>query len=323
MEKWDLMEILKQRIIAKGGPVNCHSHFDKAYVVTEETLNMSLADMESKWGLWKDIKAKYTVENLKARMRISADSMVNQGCKYCRTSVDVDNSAQLKCVQAILAIKEEYKDKLTIQVCSQVLEGALNKEAQKWIEEAAPMVDVLGGLPSRERPHQAEHLDYIFKIAKKYNKPVDVHIDQNNDPDEKDTELLAEKVIEHGLEGKVNAVHASSLASQKDGYMFKVIKMIKESGMSVIICPRSMLDQVDLRDKMAPVHNKVAPLQQLIEAGINVSLGVDNVHDYFCPFIDGDLYHELNFLLEGCRYYDMEQLVNIATVNGLKALGIK
>lgn len=323
MEKWDLLAILKKRIQEKGGPVNCHSHFDKAYVITEETLGMTLADMESKWGLWKDIKAKYTVENLKTRMRISADNMVKQGCKYCRTNVDVDNSAQLKCVQAILEIKEEYKDKITIQICSQVLEGALTKEAQKWIEEAAPMVDALGGLPSRDRPRQAEHLDYIFKIAKKYNKPVDVHIDQNNDPDEKDTELLAKKVIEHGLEGRVNAVHAASLASQKDNYMNKIIKLIKQSGMSVIICPRSMLDQVDLRDKMAPVHNKVAPLHQLLEAGINVSLGVDNVHDYFCPFIDGNMYNELNFLLEACRYYDMEQLVNIATVNGLKTLGIK
>ena len=320
MEKWDLLSKLKERVQANGGPVNCHSHFDKAYVITEETLNMCLADMETKWDLWADVKSKYTLENLKQRMRISADNYVKQGCKLCRTNVDVDSTVGLKCVEAILEIKEEYKDKIEIQICSQVLEGALTKEAQKYIEEAAPMVDVLGGLPSRDRPNQAKHLDYIFKVAKKYNKGVDVHIDQNNDPEETDTELLAKKVIEHGLEGKVNAVHATSIASHPDKYMNKVIKLIKEADMSAIVCPRSMLDQVDLRDKMAPVHNKIAPVPQLVEAGINVALGVDNVCDYFCPLIDGDLYNELNFLLEACRFYDMDELVNIATVNGQKAL---
>ena len=90
--------------------------------------------------------------------------------------------------------------------------------------------------------------------------------------------------------------------------------------MSVIVCPRAMLDQVQMRDKMTPVHNSIAPVPQLIEAGVNVCLGVDNVHDYFCPFIDGDVFKELQFLLEACRYYDMEELVNIATTNGLKIL---
>ncbi|MFA5995491.1 MAG: amidohydrolase family protein [Patescibacteria group bacterium] len=321
-QPYDLKAILLEKIQAKGGFVNCHAHFDKAYVISEATLNQTLADMETKWDLWAKIKASYTLEKLKERMRISADSMVQQGVKYCRTNIDVDSTVGLMCIEAALAIKEEYKDKLTIQICSQVLEGALNPEAQVWIEKAAPMVDVLGGLPSRERPRQGEHLDYIFKIAKKYNKTVDVHIDQNNDPDEKDTELLAKKVIEHGLEGKVNAVHACSLASQSDKYMNEVIKLIKEAGMSVIVCPRSMLDQVDLRDKLAPVHNKIAPVPQLVAAGINVCLGTDNVHDYFCPFTTGSMWEELNFLLETCRYYDIEQLVNITTINGLKALGI-
>ena len=75
-----------------------------------------------------------------------------------------------------------------------------------------------------------------------------------------------------------------------------------------------------MRDKMSPVHNSIAPVPQLVEAGINVALGVDNVYDYFCPFIDGDLFSELLFLIETCRYYDVEKLVKIATINGRKVL---
>ncbi len=322
MQKWDLISLLKQKIEEKGGPVCCHAHFDKAYVITPETLEMTLDSMEVKWDLWKDVKAKYTPDNLLERMSISAENMISQGAKFARTNIDVDSTVGLMCVEAALEVKKKYADKIEIQICSQVLEGAMDAGAQKWIEKAAPMVDVLGGLPSRDRPHQGEHLDYIFSMAKDLGKTVDVHIDQNNDPDEKDTELLAKKVIEHGMQGKVNAVHCCSLAAQKDDYMLEVIKLIKEADMSVIVCPRAMLDGVQMREKMAPVHNSIAPVPHLIDAGINVCLGVDNVHDYFCPYIDGNLLSELLFLLETTRYYDVEELTNIATVNGRKALGV-
>lgn len=317
-----MLGLLREKIKEAGGPVSCHAHFDKAFVITPDTLQMTLDSMEVKWDLWKDVKAKYTHENLVERISLSAENMIKQGSTLTRTNVDVDDTVGMMCVEAALEVKEKYKDRIEIQLCSQVLEGALNPKAKEWIEKAAPYVDVLGGLPSRDRPNQAEHLDFIFEMAKKHNKTVDCHIDQNNDPDEKDTELLARKVIEHGMQGKVNAVHACSLAAQENDYMMEVIGLIKEADMSVIVCPRAMIDGVQMREKMAPVHNSLAPVPQLVEAGINVAIGVDNVHDYFCPFIDGDVFTELVFMIEACRYYDVDELVKIATTNGRKVCGM-
>ena len=323
MQNWDLISLLRQKITTSGGPVSCHAHFDKAYVITPETLEMTLEHMEVKWDLWKKVKEGYTHENLIKRMSLSAENMIRQGSSITRTNIDVDSTVGMMCIEAALEVKEKYKDQIEIQLCSQVLEGALDSKAQKTIEKAAHYVDVLGGLPSRDRPYQAEHLDFIFGLAKKLGKTVDVHIDQNNDPEEKDSELLALKVIEHGLQGRVNAVHACSLAAQEDDYMNEVIKLIKKAEMSVIVCPRAMLDNQQPRHKMAPVHNSIAPVPQLVEAGVNVALGVDNVHDYFCPFIDGDIFTELLFLIEACRFYDVDNLVDIATVNGRKVLSLK
>lgn len=321
MQRWDLVQLLKNKIAEKGGPVCCHAHFDKAYVITPETLAMTLEHMEVKWDLWKEVKKKYTHENLVKRISLSAENMINQGCKICRTNIDVDATVGMMCIEAALEVKEKYKDQIEIQICSQVLEGAMDKKAQDWILKAAPFVDVLGGLPSRDRPHQGEHLDFIFEVAKKYKKTVDVHIDQNNDPDEKDTEILARKTIEHKMHGQVNAVHACSLAAQEDDYIMMVAKLLKEAQMSVIVCPRAMLDNQQPRHKKAPVHNSLAPVPHLVEAGVNVALGVDNVYDYFCPFIDGNIFTDLMFLVECCRFYDIEELSNIATTNGLKVLG--
>jgi len=320
MHPWDLHSVLRQKIAEKGGLVSCHAHFDKAYVITPETLEMTLEHMEVKWDLWKKVKEGYTHKNLIERMCLSAENMIKQGCKMTRTNIDVDNTVGMMCIEAALEVKEKYASQIEIQICSQVLEGALNKSAQEWIEKAAPYVDVLGGLPSRDRPKQSEHLDYIFEMAKKHKKTVDVHIDQNNDPEERDTELLAKKVIEHGLQGRVNAVHCCSLAAQPDDYIKEIAQLVKKADMKVIVCPRAMIDNQQPRHKMSPVHNSIAPVPELIEAGVNVALGVDNVYDYFCPFIDGDIFTELLFLIEACRYYDVEKLSDIASVNGRKVL---
>lgn len=319
---WNLIELLKQKIAENGGGVVGHAHFDKAYVITPEMLKETEKHMEVKWDMWKQLKENYTHEDLVTRISRAVEKMISQGITLCRTNIDVDSTVGLKCVEAALEVKHKYADKIELQICSQVLEGALNPQALEWIEKAAPMVDLLGGLPSRERPHQAEHLDVIFEMAKKYGKKVDVHIDQNNDPDEKDTELLARKVIEHGLQGRVNAVHACSLSAQDDGYMKEVIALIKEADMSVIVSPRAMLDGVQMRDKMAPLHNSIAPVPQLVAGGVNVCIGVDNIHDLFCPFIDGDLFTDLLFLIECTRFYDLDELVKIATTNGRKALAL-
>ena len=166
MQPYDLLSLLKQKVQEKGGPVCAHAHFDKAYVISPETLKMTLEHMEVKWDLWKTIKEGYTHDNLIKRMSISAESMINQGSDIVRTNIDVDETVGMMCIEAALEVKEKYKNKIDIQIVSQVLEGAMNPKAQEWIEKAAPYVDVLGGLPSRDRPNQAEHLDYIFEMAK-------------------------------------------------------------------------------------------------------------------------------------------------------------
>ena len=76
------------------------------------------------------------------------------------------------------------------------------------------MADVVGGLPSKDRPTPEKHLDIIMSIAREQNKRLDVHVDQENNPFENETEMLARKTIEHGLEGRVSAIHAISVSAK-------------------------------------------------------------------------------------------------------------
>jgi len=58
---------------------------------------------------------------------------------------------------------------------------------------ALSLLILLGGLPERDKGREAEHLDVLFDTAKSMNKMVHVHIDQFNDPNQRDTELLVKK----------------------------------------------------------------------------------------------------------------------------------
>ena len=148
-----------------------------------------------------------------------------------------------------------------------------------------------------------------------------VHIDQENNPDEHDTDLLCKKTIEYGLEGKVVAIHAVSVAAQQLSKRREIYKLMKEAGIIVVCCPSAAISMKQL-PKQSVLHNSIVPVPQLLEAGIPVALGVDNIADIYQPLIDGDMYTELRVLAEATRFYDIDKLVAIATTNGRKALGL-
>jgi cytosine/adenosine deaminase-related metal-dependent hydrolase len=323
MEKWDLKTQMLEAIMQKSGWVNCHGHFDKAFYITKEGLDKSMVDMEMKWHMSDDIKKKATTEEVEQRIRIALDIMIKQGVQTTLSFIDAYDAVGHKNIDAALKIKEEYKDRINFLMATQPLGGLINNEAAKLYEEITAKADFAGGLPSKDRPNDDQNFDVLFKIAKNLHKKIHVHIDQENNPNERDTEKLIKHTIKHGYEGKVVAVHAISVSAQSKKYRKEIYKKMADAGISVVICPAAGLSMRQLDQYNAPVHNSIANMPEMIEAGITVGIGIDNIYDYYQPFIDGDIWTEMRILQEACRYYDFEQLVKIATINGREILNIQ
>ena len=81
--------------------------------------------------------------------------------------------------KSLSTLKENTQRRFDLQLAVQPLEGVLEPEAQKMFVQACEMADVIGGLPDRDEDPLA-HMDFIFNLAKDMNKPVDVHVGQNN-----------------------------------------------------------------------------------------------------------------------------------------------
>lgn len=310
-EPWNMRNHFLASVARRGGMACHHAHFDKAYLINMENLQLSQADMQKKWELYRFLKENYTHEDLVERIGRALETMIGQGVTYCRTMVDADSIVGLMPMQAALEVKERYADKITFEVGVQPLEGVLDPASRKQYEQACELADFCGGLPSRDRPQPEKHLDVILQIAKDLGKPVDVHIDQENNPFERETELLALKTIEHGMQGKVYGVHAVSLSAQPDSEQDRVIDVVKDAGMGIIICPSAAISMKQL-EMSAPLHNSIGPVVKLKEAGVPVFMGADNIADLFMPMVDGDMWFETRMLMEACRYYDVEALAEIA-----------
>jgi len=320
---WNLKKQMLRAINERSGFVNCHAHFDKAYFITREGLDKAMVDMEIKWCMSDGIKRNSTVEDIKVRIRRALDFLIKQGCEITCTFVDAYDAVGHKAIDAAVAVKEEYKDKITLLIATQPLGGLIDDKARALYEEITTKADIAGGLPSKDRPNDEKSLDYLFEIAKKLNKPVHVHIDQENNPNEHDMEKLIAAVKRHHYEGRTVAIHAISVSAQPKEYRMKIYKEMAELGIAVVVCPSAALSMRQLDQYNAPVHNSIANVPEMLEAGVLVGLGVDNIADFYEPFVDGDMWVELRLMQEACRYYNLDELVKVATTNGTKILWYK
>jgi cytosine/adenosine deaminase-related metal-dependent hydrolase len=308
---WDMKSAFLERVQRRGGLTCHHAHFDKAYLINEQNLELSQRDMQDKWRLYRELKQGYHYEDLYARISRGVQCMIEQGVTHCRSFIDADALVGLLPLKVALEVREQYRNQIVLEFAVQPLEGVLDPQAREAFIAACELADVIGGLPSRDRPNPEAHLDMIMELAHDLDKPVDVHIDQENQPHEHETELLARATIKHGLEGKVRGVHAISLAAQAHNDQERVIDLVRDAGIGIIICPSAAISMKP-HDLMAPIHNSIAPLQRLIEGGVEVMLGADNIHDLFMPLVDGDLWFESRLLMEATRCYDLDLIADVA-----------
>ncbi len=309
-----------EAVTKKGGWVNCHGHFDKAYYITKAGLDKTMVDMEEKWRMSDDLKRQATPEQVEQRIRTALDKLIEQGAQATMSFIDAYDAVGHKNIDAALAVQAEYKDKIQVFTASQPLGGLQDATARALYEEITAKCNYAGGLPSYDRPNDEANLDHLFSIAKNLNKPIHVHIDQENNPNERDTEKVITATKKYGYEGRVTAVHVISVSAQPKDYRARIYKELADLGINVVVCPGAALGMRQLDEFQSPVHNSIANVPEMLEAGVNVGIGVDNVSDFYHPFIDADMWVEMRMLQEACRFYSFDPLVDIATTNGLKIL---
>lgn len=321
----DPKQILIDKINQKGGWVNAHTHIDRSYIINEGNYHKTGDDLMIKWDHPDEFKKVATVDMIVGHMSQVIDNQLAQGVQALGSFIDCDSVVEDKNLKAAEIVRQKYKGQLDLLFIHQPIKGLMDPIEREWFEKAAKFVDIIGGLPERDSEakigvdRRAEHLDILFSTAKKHNKPLHVHVDQLNVPEQRDTELLLDKVEQYNYQGMVTAIHCISVAAQEKPYREEIYKRLAENDVTVIACPTAWIDSRRTEQKMVG-HNSVTPIDEMIPAGVRVALGTDDIADIYKPFSDGDMWIELRTLLEATHFYDIDKLVDIATINGRKAL---
>ena len=268
--------------------VNPHLHIDKAFTAlggrfgVEESLEESIKVMHDK-------KRNYTEEDVKRRALLVIKESVKFGVTKIRAHVDVDMIAGLRALKGCLSAKKETEDIADIQIVAFPQEGIFRDPGtEKLMYEAMNLgVDVVGGMPTHEwvTEESKRHVDFVFELAKNYDKDIDMHMDQMKDPFAQSLEYTAFKTIKEGFQGRVTAGHCTSLAYQNDAHAKKVIELLKVANINICSNPQVLaIMGVDPE----PRTRGLTRVRDLVEAGINVGCAQDTICDGFHIFGNGD-----------------------------------
>ena len=118
------------------------------------------------------------------------------------------------------------------EICESNLKRVIEPEARKWFDIGSDMVDMIGGLPYRDELDYGrglEAMDILLDAAKSRGIMCHVHVDQFNSPKEKETEQLCDKTIEHGMEGRVVAIHGISIGAHSREYRYKLYEKMRQA----------------------------------------------------------------------------------------------
>ena len=316
---------IRDEIIKKGGWVNSHAHADRAFTMTPAKITIyQNANLQQKWDLVDEIKRNSTVDDYYRRFSQAIELMISQGVTAFGTFVDIDAVCEDRAIIAAHKAREVYKSDIILKFANQTLKGVIEPSAKKWFDIGSEMVDMIGGLPYRDEldfGKGLEAMDILMDKAKSLGKMLHVHVDQFNTPKEKETEQLCDKAIEHGMQGRVVAIHGISIGAHPKEYRKMLYQKMRDAQMMVIACPMAWIDS-GRKEDLQPFHNALTPADELIPEGITVAIGTDNICDYMVPLCEGDMWQELSLLSAGCRFTNLEEMANIASINGRKVLGL-
>ena len=306
--------------------VDSHVHLDATLTAGQPEWNET-GTLFDGIRIWSERKQDLTKEDVKSRAKKTLLNMVGHGIQHVRSHVDVTDP-HLIAARALLELREELKDQIDLQLVAFPQEGILSyPHGRELMEQAVKEgLDVVGGIPHFEftTEYGWQSVHFLMSLADKYDRLVDVHCDEIDDPASRNLEVLATEAYERGMKDRVTASHTTAMGSYNDAYTYKLFRLLKMSDINFVSNP---LVNVHLggRFDTYPKRRGVTRIKELTGAGINVSFGEDDIQDPWNPLGDGNMLDAVTmgvYIAHLMGYHQLQDAFNYVTYNGAKTLHI-
>jgi cytosine/creatinine deaminase len=293
--------------------VESHVHLDKTLWGLKWRANTAgprLADyIENERGIIKSIATP-----IGQRARALLEHCMARGSLYVRSHVDVAPDIGLKHVEAMLELREKYRDVAQLQFVAFPQTGMLIRPGTAGLmEEALKLgVETVGGLDPAGIDGDAQgHLRTIFDMAVKHGCGIDIHLHDRGELGLSQISLIADFTAAAGLAGKVMVSHAYCLGSAPEAEIEGLGRRLADLRISLMTS--------------APADTTVPPVEFLGKLGVNVCCGSDGIRDAWSPLGNGDMLERaflVAYRFDWNKDWQLAAALACATTNGARALGL-
>ena len=306
--------------------VEPHIHLDTALTAGEPAWNRSGTLFE---GIerWAERKQLLSTADVIARATTALQWQVAQGIQHVRTHVDVTDP-QLVALQAMLEVRRTMSPLVDLQIVAFPQEGIHSYAGGlELLEEALKLgADVVGGIPHFEftREYGVESVRATFDLAEKYDRLIDIHCDEIDDEQSRFVEVAAAEAWRRQLGERVTASHTTAMHSYNNAYADKLFRLLKLSGINFVANPLVNIHLQGRYDSY-PKRRGVTRVKEMLEKGINVCFGHDDIFDPWYPLGTGNMLQVLHMGLHVCQimgYEQIQQSLDLITINSARALHI-
>jgi cytosine deaminase len=300
-------------LLALPGLVNAHAHVDKSW-----------------WGKpWVSYGGEGGTQGRIAHERAHRDELgipgvevtlavlrefVRTGTTVTRTHVDVDLGIGLHGIEVVREALAAMDGAVHAEIVAFPQDGVLRRPGVLDLLDAAAAAGAehIGGLdPASIDRDPVGQLDGLFAVAEKHGVGIDVHLHDGGELGAFQIELMIDRTLRTGLQGKVNVAHGFAVGQLPAARQADLIAAMGEAGITM--------------STVAPIGAAPLPVAALRAAGVAVGLGTDGIRDLWSPYGTGDLLALTTQFarLSGFRYdEDLVTAARIASTDAARFAGL-
>jgi cytosine deaminase len=255
-------------------PAEPHAHLDKA--LSWDLIDPPAGDLVKAIESWRAYSLTMTTESIVERAMTQALAMLANGTTAIRCHVDMlIGSEPLRGVDALVEVRERLAPLMDIELVALAGPDVPDTTIEAALDRG---IDLVGGAPHLAADPIAD-LRRLLALAARRGTGVDIHTDEalTGDPT-----LLEFARIVKDWTVPVSAGHCVRLGTLDPADLDEIIAAVLASDIGIISLP---ITNLYLQGWEHPVSTPrgLTALRPLLDAGVRVGAGADNVRDPFNP----------------------------------------
>lgn len=301
--------------LALTAPAEPHAHLDKA--LSWGATRPAGGDLGAAIEAWRAHAVTVDVEEIHGRALAAARRLVANGTTAVRSHVDLHSTGDpLRGVRALARVREELAEVLDLQIAVMVRQ---EDPADRVRAAIAAGADLIGGAPHLASDTAAE-THRLIDLAEELGTGIDLHVDEFLDGDHGMLAVFTERVASWEPGRVRTAGHCCRIGAMDAPGQAAAADALSGAGVGVVTLPITNL-YLQGRGAGTSTPRGLPPVRALLDGGVTVAAGADNVRDPFNPVGRSDA-AETAMLLVVAAHLDLETAWHLVTDGAREVMGL-